>query len=57
MNTEKDYIPDPELHRNVSIAKSVFRIIGATGLCFGSMVICGGFLILAEILGIIEELV
>jgi hypothetical protein len=52
-----NYIPNPKLHRNVSIIKSILRIIAGTALCFGGIFICGVLLILAELLGIVEELV
>jgi hypothetical protein len=44
-------------HRNVSFVKSGLRIIGALTLMFGSLLFCGVFLILAEALGIVEEVV
>jgi hypothetical protein len=55
--SEKDYVPDPKLHRNISIIKSILRIIAGTALCFGGYFICGVFLVVAELLGIVEELV
>lgn len=44
-------------HRNVSFVKSGLRIIGAVTLMFGSLLFCGLFLIAAEVLGIVEEVV
>jgi hypothetical protein len=44
-------------HFYVSIAKSAVRIAAGASLIMGSLVICGALLILAEILGIVEELV
>ena len=44
-------------HFYVSIAKSVLRIMAGANLMFGHFYIAGLLLILAEILGIVEELV
>lgn len=44
-------------HFYVSLAKSVLRIVAGGNLVVGNLVIAGVFLILAEILGIVEELV
>ena len=44
-------------HFYVSILKSAVRIAAGTALIMGSFVITGGLLILAELLGILEELV
>jgi hypothetical protein len=53
--------PDPYLHQKISFAKSALRIIAGSMLWFAniSLVVslAGIFLILAELLGIIEELV
>lgn len=50
--------PDPKLHRNISFVKSVFRIVAGIALVWPqSLVLAGAFLILAEVLGIAEELV
>jgi len=49
--------PDPKKHLFTSIVKSVVRIIACTSLIFGSYIICGVLLIIAEMLGILEELV
>lgn len=53
----KDYIPDPKLHRNISIIKSVLRIVAGICLVYGSIAAAGVGFIGAEILGIVEELV
>lgn len=49
--------PDPKLHLIISLAKSVFRIIACFYLinfnCLGAGVLFG----LAEVLGVVEELV
>lgn len=52
-----NFTPNPKRHLIMSIAKSILRIIAGTALVFGSYIVCGVFLVLAEILGIIEELV
>ncbi len=49
--------PDPKKHLLMSIGKSVVRIIACTSLMFGGYIICGALLIVAEGLGIAEELV
>jgi hypothetical protein len=49
--------PDPKKHQYVSFIKSGFRILAGASLCFGEFVIAGALLIVAELLGIIEELV
>lgn len=51
-------IPDPIWHRNISFVKSGLRIIAGLFLVLShSLVGAGIFLILAEVLGIIEEIV
>ena len=45
-------------HLFISLAKSAIRIVGAVvGICKKSVAIIGGSLILAELLGVAEELV
>jgi hypothetical protein len=44
-------------HFYVSMGKSVLRIIAGGNLLIGNLWLAGIFLILAEILGIVEELV
>ena len=44
-------------HFYVSVVKSAVRIGAGTALIMGSLAVCGWLLILAEILGIIEEVV
>jgi len=44
-------------HFYVSIVKSVVRIAAGAALIMGSFVVTGALIILAEILGIVEELV
>ena len=51
-------IPDPKWHRNISFAKSAVRIAAGLFLVWpGSMVLAGLFLIFAEVLGVVEEIV
>ena len=49
-------IPDPEKHFWVSILKSILRIGGFVGLIY-SPISGVAMLVLAEILGIVEEMV
>ena len=44
-------------HFYVSIIKSAVRIAAGAALIMGSFAVCGWLIILAEILGIVEELV
>ena len=44
-------------HFYVSVCKSAVRIAAGAALIMGSFVVCGWLIILAEILGIVEELV
>jgi hypothetical protein len=58
MNNEQDYQhPDPVKHKYISFVKSGMRIVAGGFLCYGLLAHAGGLLILAEILGIIEEMV
>lgn len=50
------FIPDPERHFWVSMVKSLLRIAGFAGLIY-STIVGVVLLILAEILGIVEEIV
>jgi hypothetical protein len=49
--------PDPIKHKYISFAKSAVRIAAGVALCFGMLWYAGALLILAEILGSVEELV
>ena len=49
--------PDPTNHRIVSFAKSSLRILAGGFLCANMLISAGVLLILAELLGILEELV
>ena len=59
-NIEKENMQEKESktnwHFRISILKSVFRIGAGFALCFSSLVVTGLLLIVAEVLGIIEEL-
>lgn len=53
-----NFNPDPVWHRNISFVKSGLRIVAGLFLAWGeSMLGCGVFLILAEVLGVLEEVV
>lgn len=49
--------PDPIKHKYISFAKSGTRILAGVALCFSMFWYAGGLLVLAEILGIAEEIV
>jgi hypothetical protein len=49
--------PDATKHLQISLVKSGLRIIAGVCLAAGSLFSAAGFLIFAEILGIVEELV
>lgn len=55
-NTEYQH-PDPIKHKYISFAKSGVRIAAGVALCFGMFWYAGALLILAEILGVVEEMV
>ncbi len=57
MNDVEYRHPDPVKHKYISFAKSGVRIAAGAALCLGMLWYAGGLLILAEILGIVEELV
>ncbi len=58
MTDEQEYQhPDPLKHKYISFAKSGIRIVAGVALGFGMLWHAGGLLILAEILGIVEEMV
>ena len=44
-------------HFFVSLAKSAIRILAGVAIIYGSLVIGGALLIVAEVLGIVEEIV
>jgi len=43
-------------HFKISLAKSALRLAAGVSLCIGDLTTSGIFLIVAEILGIVEEL-
>jgi len=49
--------PDPKKHQYISFVKSGFRILAGATLFFGEFAVAGALLIVAEVLGIVEELV
>ena len=49
--------PDPKLHLQLSLVKSGIRILAGGALLFGSLWYAGISLIVAELIGIAEELV
>ena len=49
--------PDPKLHLQISLIKSVIRILAGGFLVYGMLVPAGIALIVAELLGVGEELV
>lgn len=49
--------PDPKLHFQISMLKSLLRISAGLALIVGNILISGSLFILAEVLGIAEELV
>jgi len=49
--------PDPTLHRNISFVKSGLRIAAGLALTTSHIYAAGILLILAEVLGIFEEIV
>jgi len=51
-----DKLPDPKLHQQISFIKSGIRILGYVCIPF-SLFWATTFLILSEVVGIIEELV
>ena len=57
MNDVEYQHPDPIKHKYISFAKSAVRIAAGAALCFSMFWYAGALLILAEILGIVEELV
>jgi hypothetical protein len=57
MNDVEYQHPDPVKHKYISFAKSGVRIAAGAALCFSMFWYAGALLILAEILGIAEELV
>ena len=55
--TMDEHTPNPKLHKQISLVKSGLRIIAGIELMVGNYFMCGVLLIVAELLGIAEELV
>jgi hypothetical protein len=53
----KQKIPDPRLHQQISFVKSMLRLAAGIFLILYVSPVSGTLLVVAEILGIIEELV
>jgi hypothetical protein len=49
--------PDPKWHLRISLLKSLLRVGAGGYLMIGNLIVAGALLVLAEILGIAEELV
>lgn len=49
--------PDPKLHQRISFVKSALRIVAGCSLAAGNLFFAGTMIVVAEMLGIIEELV
>jgi hypothetical protein len=49
--------PDPIKHKYISFAKSAVRILAGGALCYSMFWYAGALLILAEVLGVVEEIV
>jgi hypothetical protein len=49
--------PDPRKHLYISLAKSAIRIVAGVCLVSGNFVFAGAGFVLAELLGVAEELV
>lgn len=54
---KNDYIPNPQLHLYISIIKSGLRIAAGVALFIFMFKSAAALFILAEVLGILEELV
>lgn len=55
---EVDYKhPDPVKHKYISFAKSAVRVAAGVALCYSMFWYAGSLLILAEVLGVAEEMV
>jgi len=50
-------VPDPKWHLRISLLKSLLRFGAGFYLFLGNMIMAGVLIILAEILGVLEELV
>ena len=52
-----EYNPNPKSHFYVSLAKSIIRIVAGVCMFIGHLHSAGALLIIAELLGIAEEVV
>lgn len=50
-------VPDPKWHLRISLLKSLLRFGAGFYLLLGNVVMAGVLIILAEILGVLEEIV
>ena len=50
-------VPDPKWHLRISLLKSLLRFGAGFYLILGNVVMAGVLVVLAEILGVLEELV
>ena len=50
-------VPDPKWHLRISLLKSLLRFGAGFYLILGNLVMAGVLIVLAEILGVLEELV
>ena len=50
-------VPDPKWHLRISLLKSLLRFGAGFYLILGNLVMAGVLVVLAEILGVLEELV
>lgn len=55
--TKQTQHPDAAKHLKISLVKSVLRILAGGALFAGALVLAGALFIVAEVLGIVEELV
>lgn len=54
---EHQQIPDPEKHLKLSLIKSAFRVLAGVSIVIGLVVVGGALLVVAEVIGVAEELV
>jgi hypothetical protein len=57
LDNEKIKHPDPTRHLYISLTKSLIRIAAGVALIMNDLLLAGGLLVFAEVLGIAEELV
>ena len=57
LSTQSTDVPNPIKHKYISFVKSGFRILAGATLIIGEFAIAGFLLIVAELLGIAEEMV